>query len=683
MNSKGLIIVSPNIGHPQILNIDTKISQQEFKTDLLIISNIKDPINLNELLKNSFKLIPIFEYRWKIKQLLEKRGLKKKIKRFWKRIKSIFSLKKKVREFEISIEELDKFGVKQTKTVKIKKKEIKKIKPRAFRGLPIITNIIDIRSTEPIKINDSLYLNDQYCKPQNYLRRLDVFGDLDHFYKISVEFKLTDEILEFLSARKFIMFDILFEKSNLDKIINYHSIVISKNDWRDVNIIQATDLHIAARNDEMFDKIKKMYRTHRIKNIKKINQIETNQIRLEEKGNIRKSLFDIDLSFKKRLINPNNLFRKFVKIINKKVMQNKIDFIIITGDIVDFTNISMNTSNEESIFAYKNSNWKHFKDILLNIDQINKKGVKRTREILCPIFTIPGNHDYRPWQYDLNWGGIYKKVGLKKIEAQALKDEYSASPIKAILKSENALKGYLSEINSTLDYYLKLGDYLFIFLNTGADSYKKMTDFISGSPSLTGLTQKQILFLNNIVESKFNKKTQVVLCLHAPPINTREKRGIISRIKKMFKKMMKIKISQFKESNFNSEQKREKARIDDKFNIKYGTISSHWEKLIDFCYNYSTLTISGHTHMLNEYRLNKITQNSPSHDNDEDSHVAVFYDIYSEFCNNTKNIQRYYPFVVQTPALGLKSFKRLKKAGAYREIILKNGKLSSFQVKYL
>ena len=92
--------------------------------------------------------------------------------------------------------------------------------------------------------------------------------------------------------------------------------------------------------------------------------------------------------------------------------------------------------------------------------------------------------------------------------------------IRAILKSEKALTGYLSEINASLDYYLKLGNFLFIFLNTGADSYKKMKDFISGRASLTGLTQKQIKFLNNIIKSKFNKKLQIFLCLHAPPINT-------------------------------------------------------------------------------------------------------------------------------------------------------------------
>ncbi len=681
MNSKGLFLVSPNFGHPRILNIDRELTKQDFKTDLLIITHIKNPEKVKELLTDNIKFIPIFEYKWKLEHLLEKRGLKEKTKNVWKKIKTIFSFTTKEKGFEISIEEFDKFGNKQVKVIKMKKIDLKKIKPRTFRGTPIIPKIANLKLTTPIKINSSIYIDDQYCKPQNYLKKLEVFGNLEYFYTITLEFNLTDEILDFLSNRNFIMFDILFVNSNLDKKINYHAIVISKNDWRNINIVQATDLHIAKRNDEMFNKINNMYRNLRNKNIKKMNQIKTNPPKSNDKDDIRKSLFKIDLLFKKRLINPNNLLRKFVKIINKKVINNKIDFVIITGDIVDFTNVG--SSNHKIIFAYENSNWKTFKDIILNIDQIKKEGIEKSEEILCPIFTIPGNHDYRPWQYDLNWGGMYKRLGLKKVEAQALKDHYSASPIRAILKSENALKGYLSEINASLDYYLKLGNFLFIFLNTGADCYKKMTDFISGSPSLTGLTQKQITFLNNLIKTMFNEKLQIVLCLHAPPINTREKRGILSRIKKKFKKIIKIRLDQFRESKFKSlKRKREKTRIDDKFNIKYGTISSNWEKLINFCYDYCILTISGHTHMLNEYRLKKSLQNSSNDKKKKDSSIAVFYDDYSEICINNVSIQKYSPFIVQTPALGLRSFKRIGKLGAYREIIIKDGTLTSFQVNY-
>ncbi|MHA2257475.1 MAG: hypothetical protein ACXACO_05775, partial [Promethearchaeota archaeon] len=141
MNSKGLFLVSPNFGHPRILNIDRELTKQDFKTDLLIITHIKNPEKVKELLTDDIKFIPIFEYKWKLEQLLEKRGLKEKTKNIWKKVKTVFLFTKKEKGFEISIEELDKFGNKQVRVIKIKKIDLKKIKPRAFRGTPIIPKI--------------------------------------------------------------------------------------------------------------------------------------------------------------------------------------------------------------------------------------------------------------------------------------------------------------------------------------------------------------------------------------------------------------------------------------------------------------------------------------------------------------------------------------------------------------
>ena len=63
-------------------------------------------------------------------------------------------------------------------------------------------------------------------------------------------------------------------------------------------------------------------------------------------------------------------------------------------------------------FEYERSNWKVFKDILLNFPQEKKRGMVMGEELLCPVFTIPGNHDYRPFHYDIRWGGLYRKIGL-------------------------------------------------------------------------------------------------------------------------------------------------------------------------------------------------------------------------------------------------------------------------------
>jgi len=46
-------------------------------------------------------------------------------------------------------------------------------------------------------------------------------------------------------------------------------------------------------------------------------------------------------------------------------------------------------------------------------------------------------------------------------------------------------------------------------------------------------------------------------------------------------------------------------------------------------------------------------------------------------------IEKNKPYIVQTPALGLGGYKNPETAGAFREIIIKNGKLSSFRVEYI
>ena len=64
------------------------------------------------------------------------------------------------------------------------------------------------------------------------------------------------------------------------------------------------------------------------------------------------------------------------------------------------------------------------------------------------------------------------------------------------------------------------------------------------------------------------------------------------------------KIGEFKESLIrNSGKPLSNARIDGIFNMKYGCVSSNWEKLIEFCKDYATLTLSGHTHTNREFRL--------------------------------------------------------------------------------
>ena len=147
-----------------------------------------------------------------------------------------------------------------------------------------------------------------------------------------------------------------------------------------------------------------------------------------------------------------------------------------------------------------------FKNIILNVQSTKEEkylALEKGEELLCPIFTTLGNHDFRIAAYDLNWGGMYKKIGLNAFEAIALNEAFSASPIDAITKSIAALKGYWSEINPSLDFSMNLGNNIFIFLNSGPDSFSNLRDLAAGKPSVTGLSSRQITYLENIINTDF------------------------------------------------------------------------------------------------------------------------------------------------------------------------------------
>ena len=649
------LLLNPQIGHPLIIEGVNINSNKEISLSFLFASN-KNEQELTQILVNGLKFFPIILYRWKILKTIEERTLWMKTKNFWRKVGEIFTFTKPDKEKKIEIKEFDKWGNESSKKIRISKKEANLLEQKPFRSNPLIPKNLNVKSVNPIQIDNITYLKDNYCIPLKYYNRVEQIKRLKNFYKITFVIKLSLEILEFLKDFNYIMFDIHYVDEFENKKINFHSLVLTKNDWKNFCVVQATDLHVAERNDHMIKKIEEAYEKH---------PPELDQAKISENLS----------TLRKRIVNPNDLLRCFINEMNQRVLKNKLDLIFLTGDLVDFTISSVKTTEQTDNFEYDMSNWKIFKEIILNIYKPPSQEIQDPQELLCPIFTIPGNHDYKPWQYDLSWFGMYKKVGLKKIEAEALKEEYSVSPIRAILKSQSALDAYLLELNPSLDYSLKLGKFLFIFLNSGADSYMQLGDYVTGSPSLTGITERQVSYLKNVLNLQTEKDGQVILALHGPPINTPLKRGILTRIEKIFRKEKRTELEEFKESNFKSSRDYyDAARIDDKFNIQYGTISSNWDFIFNICFRSCILTLSGHTHMLNEYRLQSMNENEHP--------VAVFYDDYADIYRSSTKVKKNGPFIVQTPALGFKSYKRPGEVAGYRLLKFKKGILSSFQVRY-
>ena len=649
------LLLNPQIGHPLIIENGNFNSNHEIKLSFLFASN-KSQTELAQILLHSMRVFPIIQYSWKLSREIEERTLWMKVKNFWQKTGQLLTFKKPTKEKEIEIREYDKWGNESSTIKEISRKEIVSLEQRPFRAEPLLPKDVEVKSVNPIQIDNLSYLQDTYSTPLKYFNRFNQIKTLQNFYKVSFNLKINLEVLDFLKDYNYLMFDIHYVDELEKKKINFHSLVLTKNDWNNFNIVQATDLHVAERNDHMLKKIEEAYEK---------NPHELSETKIQQ---------NLD-TLHKRIVNPNDLLRCFINEMNQKVLRNKLDLIFLTGDLVDFTISSIKSTGQSDNFEYNDSNWKIFKEIILNIYEPPSQEVFNPQELMCPIFTLPGNHDYKPWQYDLSWFGMYKKVGLKKIEAEALKEEYSISPIRAILKSQSALDAYFLEINPSLDYTLKLGDFLFIFLNSGADSYMQLGDYVTGSPSLTGITERQVSFLKNVFNTQVEKNGQVILSLHGPPINTPLKRGILTRIEKIFRKEKRTEIEEFKESNFKSSKNYyHAARIDDKFNIQYGTISSNWDFIFNTCFRSCILTLSGHTHMLNEYRLQSM--------NETEHPIAVFYDDYADIYRSSSNIKKYGPFIVQTPALGFKSYKRPGKVAGYRLLKFKKGQLSSFQVRY-
>jgi len=693
LKSDETVLINPNLGHPLFLEVDRKLKQKNFQINLLFVSNFKTSNELEKFLRYKLVLVPLVEYKWKMTLLLQKQKKKKELikekevkKSFWRRlINKLFRKKSKLKEVKISEEEV---------SITISKDKLKHLKPRILRGDPISAVILH---TEPAYITGIENMSyDDYCSPQEYLIRHNIFEKLDRFYKVTIDFTLSDEVFEFLEVRNFVMFDIKHERVKGKERINYHSLVLSKNLGKDLNCIHATDLHLAERNDRIYSIIKKWSQTITKETLKGNEQLQKGKVSFFKKiFNIvpKKEISPIK-PLKKRLINPNNNFRKFIKLMNEKVLQNNLDFIVLTGDLIDFAILSKVPKDLRKVidFDYEQSNWRVFKEIILNFPQKKRRGVINGEELMCPIFTLPGNHDYRPFHYDLRWGGLYKKIGLIASEAIALNDKLLANPISSITKSFRALKAYLMEINSSLNYSIKFGKNNFIFLNSGSDSFKNLRDFMMGKPSVTGVSSKQIKYLENLINYKIRQDNNIFLFLHGPPINPKRSINIFKRFEKWFTSTeIGSQIDELKESLVKKlGEALSKARIDLKFDVKFGTISSNWEKLIKFCKDYTLLTLCGHTHELKEFRLgdpeetkSTVFQAPPFSLKKIENPAAIYYDLYSEILSNPKDIEKNAPFVVQTPALGMGGFHNPKLVGAFREIKIHKERLYSFKVDFI
>lgn len=238
--------------------------------------------------------------------------------------------------------------------------------PREIRDWDLLSEFSDLAATREI-INSELHYN--------------VLGEETRYWKISVSIKEGhDGLLRENNGRLLPrLFDlVLLDKSQEWEKVNYHAVQFVPYLKKEVNFIHLTDLHTAKRNDQILGEVLK------VRNKRGKREIE------------------------EHYINFNDKFREFIRIANDLADQGKLDFIVITGDLVDF---AFHGWEDETNPA--ENNWKNFINIVTGA---GKEKLKKNPGLKVAMFTSTGNHDWRLHPYDPNLGDYHRTFGLEKEE---------------------------------------------------------------------------------------------------------------------------------------------------------------------------------------------------------------------------------------------------------------------------
>jgi hypothetical protein len=156
------------------------------------------------------------------------------------------------------------------------------------------------------------------------------------------------------------LFDlVLKDKSSGREKVNYHAVQIVEQFPEQVKFIHLTDLHLSQRNDEILPEV------------------------LTARSEMTRRCIE------NRYVNFNENLRAFIKRANE---MKHLDFVVITGDLVDYAFPGWDAGRDES-----ENNWKTFVNIVTGGGKEKDRGNLGFR---VPIFTSTGNHDWRLYPYD-------------------------------------------------------------------------------------------------------------------------------------------------------------------------------------------------------------------------------------------------------------------------------------------
>lgn len=562
---------------------------------------------------------------------------------------------------------------------------------------------IELKKIDTINLESELELDERNCVIWDIFKGClqidEIFGKRTEIHRLIFEIKdigLIEDLLK-TTNKNVLLFDIVHKIPNIrEEKINFHSIAVFDKEWKDFKFIHATDFHVARRNDfiEKFlrDKAKdKLLRFQKRKKEFPEKDIYILHREFEYLEDFQNTRLD-DLRVAKYNFNHN--LRLLIETINEEVIENNLDFVLMTGDLIDYWQIARGT------FDYEN-NFQVFIDIMLGIN----RGLEREpyfkesehlynrKEILAPIFTIVGNHDYRKGHYSLRIGRVYKIFGMTRKDIRGYHDLRFFNYIKALRSRNKYLRDYYRNINPNLNYRLKLGDYSYIFLDTGEDSIADTHDLLSGSPSTKGVKDYQIKLLREYILR--SREDKIVIVMHTPPISPSLGPFKQLSFRRKFRLKRKLEWSDFYENNLKKYTG--SARLEKVLNLKYQTIMYNWKTLLKIFTGSDKIIqrkidmiICGHTHTLKEFRLKEVKKKESEKINLGFFIAPIFIDVpckvytnkYRELFNAFKDpleLQAWFdvnkPFIFQTQAIGPISTKYKFKTPGFRYYTIKNNQI--------
>lgn len=293
----------------------------------------------------------------------------------------------------------------------------------------------------PVEIHDWNILSD-FRSPQNtrYIINSEfhynVLGKNTRYFKVEVRIdsaglKGYKNLLR-KNGKKYLpaLYDLIYkDESGRWERVNYHSVQFVESVEADCNFIHLTDLHVAKRNDEILDEVLKV--------------------------RCRRDREEIKDSY----VNPNENLRKFIIKANEMADNGELDFVVITGDLVDFAFLGW----EDEVNPDEN-NWKTFINIIIGSGKESERG---NPGIKVAVFTSTGNHDWRMHPYNPIMNNTYglEKEELKHYQYKSFDSTEYPKDDRARLSEEITNKVFnKANLDAITDKTsVKLAKYLYLF----------------------------------------------------------------------------------------------------------------------------------------------------------------------------------------------------------------------------